>query len=545
MPVGGGTPAIRSKEGPWAWFRPAAGGEPRGPGTARPLRRDVRCRAAQRQLRSAGGQRRQPVRSRPVPAPALSGRAPTMAVGLLGKLPSHGDLPAPRVAAELAIRSTPGSPPRSRPAASALGEGWLYAYLTAPVWRFALAARRCGPRRRRHLAAQRRSRRRYYPLLAVTPLGGDAVAGDAAAGWPRVVRSRRGAGLGRAGRSSEPPRARGGPGRDRAAGAVRDGRAAAVAAGAGRPGRLAAGGAGADRQPVVGPGLAARAGEPARLRRAAAASRLRGDAGWRLSPPVAGRGRAHDRLSLGGAQPCRPRPQAQRGQRRSPGPSAACGRWPTAWAGTRAATSPASWSPRRLGRAAAEPTVPTICCAAVQAALGQPATRAARRGARTVCRLHGRRPARRSTGHFACLWAGDSRALPPARRRADAAHPRPQPGPGADRPAASSTPEAARTHPWRNRITRAVGIDERLELDGLQDRLEPGDRVSAVQRRADRGAGGRGDRGARWRRRRPRPLPSGCWRSRWSTARATTFRWSSSSRRQDLTARCQPAAAVG
>ena len=77
--------------------------------------------------------------------------------------------------------------------------------------------------------------------------------------------------------------------------------------------------------------------------------------------------------------------------------------------------------------------------------------------------------------HFACLWAGDSRLY-----RLRAGH--------LDQltrdhslvqeliDQGQLTPEAARTHPWRNRITRAVGIGDRLELDAMQDRLLPGDR---------------------------------------------------------------------
>jgi serine/threonine protein phosphatase PrpC len=78
-------------------------------------------------------------------------------------------------------------------------------------------------------------------------------------------------------------------------------------------------------------------------------------------------------------------------------------------------------------------------------------------------------------GHFACLWAGDSRLY---RLRAG----------GLEQLTRDHTlvqelvdrgelaPEAARVHPWRNRITRAVGIGDRLDLEALQDRIEPGDR---------------------------------------------------------------------
>jgi serine/threonine protein phosphatase PrpC len=77
--------------------------------------------------------------------------------------------------------------------------------------------------------------------------------------------------------------------------------------------------------------------------------------------------------------------------------------------------------------------------------------------------------------HFACLWAGDSRLYRLRAGRFEQLT--------CDHSLVQElidqgqlTPAAARIHPWRNRITRAVGIGERLELDALQDRLLPGDR---------------------------------------------------------------------
>ena len=90
-------------------------------------------------------------------------------------------------------------------------------------------------------------------------------------------------------------------------------------------------------------------------------------------------------------------------------------------------------------------------------------------------------------GHIACLWAGDSRLY---RLRGGRLERLTQ-----DHSLVQElidqgelATEAARSHPWRNRITRAVGIEERLELDALQDRVLPGDRYPAVQRRPDRRA---------------------------------------------------------
>jgi serine/threonine protein phosphatase PrpC len=77
--------------------------------------------------------------------------------------------------------------------------------------------------------------------------------------------------------------------------------------------------------------------------------------------------------------------------------------------------------------------------------------------------------------HFACLWAGDSRLYRLRAGRFDQlTHDHSLVQELIDQ--GQLTPEAARTHPWRNRITRAVGIGERLELDAVQDRILPGDR---------------------------------------------------------------------
>ncbi len=94
-----------------------------------------------------------------------------MALGLLGKLPSHGDFLRRGLPPELAnpldawLASAVGA---SR---EALGTAWLDAYLTAPVWRFALAAGSCGPMAAAGIWLPSVDRvGRYFPLLAVAPL---------------------------------------------------------------------------------------------------------------------------------------------------------------------------------------------------------------------------------------------------------------------------------------------------------------------------------------------------------------------------------------
>jgi serine/threonine protein phosphatase Stp1 len=78
-------------------------------------------------------------------------------------------------------------------------------------------------------------------------------------------------------------------------------------------------------------------------------------------------------------------------------------------------------------------------------------------------------------GHFACLWAGDSRLY---RLRAGRLEQLTTDHSVVQEMVAAGTlaPEAVRGHPQANRITRALGAGEQLELDALQDRIEAGDR---------------------------------------------------------------------
>jgi len=76
---------------------------------------------------------------------------------------------------------------------------------------------------------------------------------------------------------------------------------------------------------------------------------------------------------------------------------------------------------------------------------------------------------------FVCLWAGDSRLyrLRVGRRLERLTRDHSLVQELVDRGRLS--PGAARSHPWRNRITRALGVGERLELDAVQGRVLAGD----------------------------------------------------------------------
>ena len=94
-----------------------------------------------------------------------------MAVGLLGKLPSHGDFLRRGVASELAAPLDAWLAAAVAASRETLGAGWLDAYLTAPVWRFALAAGTCGSATAAGIWLPSVDRvGRYFPLLAVAQL---------------------------------------------------------------------------------------------------------------------------------------------------------------------------------------------------------------------------------------------------------------------------------------------------------------------------------------------------------------------------------------
>jgi len=94
-----------------------------------------------------------------------------MAVGIQGKLPSHGDFLRRGVPAELFGPLDAWLARGIAESRALLGEGWLATYLEAPVWRFALAAGSCGPSAAAGVWLPSVDRvGRYFPLLLVAAL---------------------------------------------------------------------------------------------------------------------------------------------------------------------------------------------------------------------------------------------------------------------------------------------------------------------------------------------------------------------------------------
>lgn len=105
------------------------------------------------------------------------------APGFAGKLPSHGDfvsrrLPAPLLAAwetwlDVGLE-------RSR---EILGDGWLDAYLSSPIWCFSLAAGCCGDYPVAGVLMSSLDRvGRYYPLTIMAPVAAERLAVEIALG---------------------------------------------------------------------------------------------------------------------------------------------------------------------------------------------------------------------------------------------------------------------------------------------------------------------------------------------------------------------------
>lgn len=94
------------------------------------------------------------------------GEAPE--VGFYGKLPSHGDFLRRRVSDGFVGAWDRWLQESVAATRSALGDRWLEVYLTSPAWRFACAARACGPRAVVGVMAPSVDRvGRYFPMTIV------------------------------------------------------------------------------------------------------------------------------------------------------------------------------------------------------------------------------------------------------------------------------------------------------------------------------------------------------------------------------------------
>ena len=92
-------------------------------------------------------------------------------LGLLGKLPSHGDFLCRNLPMDLTRPLNRWLAATVAASRDALGDRWLGAFLKAPIWRFALAQGICGPSAAAGVWLPSVDRvGRYFPLLLVTPL---------------------------------------------------------------------------------------------------------------------------------------------------------------------------------------------------------------------------------------------------------------------------------------------------------------------------------------------------------------------------------------
>jgi type VI secretion system protein ImpM len=92
-------------------------------------------------------------------------------LGLLGKLPGHGDFLCRDLPTDLTRPLNRWLAATVAASRDALGDRWLGAFLKAPIWRFALAQGICGPSAAAGIWLPSVDRvGRYFPLLLVTPL---------------------------------------------------------------------------------------------------------------------------------------------------------------------------------------------------------------------------------------------------------------------------------------------------------------------------------------------------------------------------------------
>jgi type VI secretion system protein ImpM len=92
-------------------------------------------------------------------------------LGLLGKLPSHGDFLCRNLPTDLTRPLNRWLAATVAASRDALGDRWLGAFLEAPIWRFALAHGICGRSAAAGIWLPSVDRvGRYFPLLIVAPL---------------------------------------------------------------------------------------------------------------------------------------------------------------------------------------------------------------------------------------------------------------------------------------------------------------------------------------------------------------------------------------
>jgi type VI secretion system protein ImpM len=107
-------------------------------------------------------------------APAADHRQLPDAPGFVGKLPSHGDFISRRLPAALLVPWETWLDAALERSREMLGEGWLKAYLSSPIWCFSLAPGCCGDRLVAGVMMPSLDRiGRYYPLTIMAPVRAD------------------------------------------------------------------------------------------------------------------------------------------------------------------------------------------------------------------------------------------------------------------------------------------------------------------------------------------------------------------------------------
>jgi type VI secretion system protein ImpM len=107
--------------------------------------------------------------------------------GFYGRVPSLGDFIGRRLEGPFLDTWDPWMQEAIAASRQQLGEDWLDAYLTSPLWRFGLAAGLCGPAAWAGVVMPSVDRvGRYYPLTIAAPIGRDSslfALADAAEAW--------------------------------------------------------------------------------------------------------------------------------------------------------------------------------------------------------------------------------------------------------------------------------------------------------------------------------------------------------------------------